>query len=74
MGMQGMHCLICQSPVEPGVLSFWGEVICGDCEAQIMELAVDQPEYYEVVRAFRLMWQNQLLARQNHHITESDKY
>jgi hypothetical protein len=72
--MSGAHCLICQSPVEPGALSFWGEVICGDCEAEIMELAVDQPEYAEVIKTFRLLWQNQFIALQNHHTMESDNY
>ncbi|NMA61412.1 MAG: hypothetical protein GX956_05980 [Firmicutes bacterium] len=73
-GMDSRHCLICQSPVDPGELGFWGEVICGDCEALIMELAVDQPEYDEIVKAFRLLWQNQFLALQNHHTMESDNY
>lgn len=71
-GGDGMHCLICQNVVDHEVLSFWGEVICQDCEAELMELAVDQPGYDHIVRVFRHLWQRQLLAARDRHLMEGD--
>lgn len=73
-GLEGRHCFICQTAVEPHMLSFLGVIICGDCEGEIMELAVDQPQYDEVVNAFRLLWQGLLTSSTSHPTTESDTY
>ena len=67
-----MECLVCQSVGKKEGLNFWGVSICGDCEARLMELAVDQPEYDILVRAFSLLWQSRSLALQDHHLVEDD--
>lgn len=67
-----MRCLLCQNVVEHGALSFCGEVICGDCEADLMESTVDQPQYEQIVRVFKMLWQRQFSAELSHHPLESD--
>ncbi|NMB00321.1 MAG: hypothetical protein GX971_02195 [Firmicutes bacterium] len=68
-----MECLVCQSVGKKEGLNFWGASICGDCEGRLMELAVDQPEYETLIRAFRLLWQSHFLTSQDRHLTESDQ-
>lgn len=67
-----MRCLLCRTVVEHDALSFCGEVICGDCEAHVMELTVDQPGYEQIIRAFRILWERQFSAELSHHPLESD--
>lgn len=70
--LEGKHCLICQTLVEPSVLSFWSVVICNECEGEIMELTVDQSRYDEVVKAFRLLWQCRLASSKYQTTMESE--
>lgn len=73
-GGDGMECLICQSTAwEKDGLNFWGVTICGDCEGRLMELAVDQPEYDTIVRAFRLLWQRQLSDSSDRHLVDGEQ-
>ncbi len=69
-----MRCLLCQNLVEHSVLSFCGEVICGDCEAVLMESTVDQPQYEHIVRVFKMLWQQQFSADLSYHPLESDNF
>lgn len=71
-GGDGMECLICQSGVEIGCLSFCGAVICGDCESRLMEQAVDEPAYDIQVEALRLLWQRKFVAVRDRHIMDGD--
>lgn len=68
----GMHCLLCQNAVEKGVLSFCGIVMCGECEADLMEMTVEQPEYEQIIRALKVLWQRQFSAALDHRPLESD--
>ena len=71
-GGDGMECLICRSVTENDCLAFCGAVICGDCEARIMEQTVDEPGYEIQVQAFRLLWQRQFLATRDRHLVDGD--
>ncbi|HHU60511.1 MAG: sigma factor G inhibitor Gin [Bacillota bacterium] len=68
-----MRCLICQIKVDYDALYFWGERICSDCEAQIMESTVEQPSYQEIARVFQLMWKRKYFEQHNHHFLEGDR-
>ena len=67
-----MHCLLCQNAVEKGVLSFCGIVMCGECEADLMEMTVEQPEYEQIIRALKVLWQRQFSAALANRPLESD--
>lgn len=71
-GGDGMECLICQRWAEEECLSFCGKAICGDCEVELMEQAVDAPGYDIRVRAFRLLWQRKFLAALDRHLMDGD--
>ena len=71
-GGDGMECLVCHNAIENEALSFWGTAICGDCEAWLMELAVDEPGYDILVRAFGLLWRKQCLAARDRHLMDGD--
>lgn len=68
-----MECLICQNNGGVEGLSFWGAVICADCEGRLMEVAVDHPEYELLLRAFRLLWRRQLQAARDRHLVDGDQ-
>lgn len=70
-GGDGMQCLICSKTVEYCELCFWEEVICPACESLIMETSVASPEYDQLVRGVRLLWQKQLLDH-SHRLRESE--
>lgn len=68
-----MECLVCQSVGKKEGVSFWGVSICGDCEGRLMELAVDQPEYDILIRAFSHLWQTRFLAARDRHLMDGDQ-
>lgn len=67
-----MHCLFCQTKVEHNVLTIWGEAICSDCEAYLVELTAEQGDYDKTIRIFRYLWQKHYFADQGRHPIESE--
>lgn len=72
-GGDGMHCLVCKEKVDYEALFFWEEVICSDCEEQIMESDAKQEDYQELISAFRQLWQRKYLHKHNRHFLGSDQ-
>ncbi len=71
-GGDGVECLICHGEVEICCLSFWGAVICGDCESRLVEQAIDEPGYDVYVNALRLLWQRKFVAVRDRHLTDGE--
>jgi hypothetical protein len=46
--------------------------MCGECEADLMEMTVEQPEYEQIIRALKVLWQRQFSAALDHRPLESD--
>jgi hypothetical protein len=71
-GGDGMECLICRGESDHNCLAFCGAVICGACEARLMEQTADEPGYEIQLQAFRLFWQKKLLALRDRHLGNGD--
>ncbi|HHY09239.1 MAG TPA: hypothetical protein GX528_01590 [Firmicutes bacterium] len=67
-----MHCLFCQTEVGHDVLTIWGEAICSDCEAYLVELSAEKPNYEQAIRIFRYLWQKHYFYDQSRHLPESE--
>lgn len=58
-----MSCVICSRVNESVAFSLLGSAICRDCEAWLLLVSPEQPEYDSAVRVFKDVWSSYLAGR-----------